>query len=87
MKIIRWNCRGLGSPHTIPSLKYLVRVYKSNILFLWETISIPNKTEELKYVLGYDCCFLLSANGVVVVLLYIGSQMLVVLFLIIPTIT
>jgi len=52
MKIISWNCRGLGSPHTIPSLKYLVRVYKPDILSLCETISTSNKTEELKYVLG-----------------------------------
>lgn len=63
MKIISWNCRGLGSPRTIPSLKYLVRVYKPNILFICETISITNKTEELKYILGYNCCFSVERQG------------------------
>jgi len=46
MKIISWNCRGLGSPRTVPSLKYLVRVYKPDILFLCETISISNRMLE-----------------------------------------
>jgi exonuclease III len=63
MKIISWNCRGLGSPRTIPSLKYLVRVYKPDILFLCETISTTNKTEELKYVLDFDCCFTVDRQG------------------------
>lgn len=63
MKIISWNCRGLGSPRTIPSLKYLVCVYKPDILYLCETISKSNKTEELKYVLGFDFCFTVNKQG------------------------
>jgi len=57
MQIFSWNCRGLGSPRTVSSLKYLVRVYKPNVLCLCETISTSNKTEELKYGLGFDSCF------------------------------
>jgi hypothetical protein len=30
MCIIGWNCRSVGSPHTIPSLKYLIRVWNKN---------------------------------------------------------
>jgi len=63
MKIISWNCRGLGSPRTTPSLKYLVCVYKPDMLYLCETISTSNKTEELKYVLGFDFCFTVNKQG------------------------
>jgi len=63
MKIISWNCRGLCSPRAIPKLKYPVRVYKPDVLFLCETIYISNKIENLKYGLGYDCCFTVNRQG------------------------
>jgi hypothetical protein len=63
MNIISWNCRGLGSPRTIPSLKYLVRVYKPDVLFLSETLCDSNKTEELRYLLCYDFCFTVNREG------------------------
>jgi hypothetical protein len=44
-------------------LKYLVRVYKPDALFLCETLCHSNKTEELRYVLGYDCCFTVNREG------------------------
>jgi len=63
MKIISWNCRGVGSPHTVPRLKYIVRVYKPDILYLCETITNSDKTEELRYVLGFDSCFTVNRQG------------------------
>ena len=41
----------------IPKIKFLVRYYKSDILFLCETIVQVNKIEEFRYLLGYDSCF------------------------------
>jgi exonuclease III len=63
MNIISWNCRGLGGPTTVPSLKYLVCVYKPDVLFLCETLSNSNKIEEFRYVLGFDYCFTVNREG------------------------
>ncbi|CAJ2647159.1 unnamed protein product [Trifolium pratense] len=63
MNIISWNCRGLGGPLAVPNLKYLVRVYKPDVLFLCETLSNSNKTEEFRYVLGFDYCFTVNREG------------------------
>jgi exonuclease III len=57
MNIISWNCRGIGSPSTIPNLKYLVRTYRPDGIILYETMTNYNKIEELKYALGFDNCF------------------------------
>jgi len=38
-------------------IKFLVRYYKPDILFLSETIVQVNKIEKFRYLLGYDYCF------------------------------
>ena len=53
----------MGNPCAIPNVKYLVRVYKPDVLFLCETISNSNKTAELKYVLGFEYCFTINRQG------------------------
>jgi exonuclease III len=57
MSLVAWNCRGVGSPSTIPDLKYLVRHFNPDLLFLSETLAHRNKIEELHFLLGYDTCF------------------------------
>lgn len=37
MKLLAWNCRGLGSPSTIPQLKESIRQSLSDVTFLSET--------------------------------------------------
>lgn len=37
MKIMSWNCRGLGSPSTVSQLKELLRLFKPELTFLCET--------------------------------------------------
>ncbi|WJX95852.1 hypothetical protein P8452_77121 [Trifolium repens] len=63
MNIISWNCRGVGGLRAVPSLKYLVRVYKPDELFLCETLSTSNKMEEFRCLLGYDSCFSVDCEG------------------------
>ncbi|XP_024640472.1 uncharacterized protein [Medicago truncatula] len=57
MSFVAWNCRGLGNLRVIPKIKFLVRYYKPDIIFLSETIIQVNKIEEFRYLLGYDSCF------------------------------
>lgn len=37
MKILAWNCRGLGKPHEVRALKQLLKVHSPDIVFLSET--------------------------------------------------
>lgn len=37
MKLLSWNCRGLGGPSTISQLKKLVRVSLPDVTFICET--------------------------------------------------
>ena len=63
MSILCWNCRGLGHPKAVPSLKDLIRVYKPDIFFLIETLSHSNKIREVCYLLGYDSYFTVDRDG------------------------
>jgi exonuclease III len=63
MSLISWNCRGLGSPNAIPDLKYLVRHFNPDLLFLTEMLVHRNKIEELRYLLGFDFCFSVDRIG------------------------
>jgi len=44
-------------------LKFLVRVYKPNIIYLFWTITTSIKTKELRYRLGFDFCFTVNRQG------------------------
>lgn len=57
MSVISWNCRGLGNPSAVPDLKYLVRHFSPDVLFLSETLVHRNKIEAFRYLLGFDSCF------------------------------
>ncbi|XP_058758104.1 uncharacterized protein LOC131631328 [Vicia villosa] len=63
MIVLSWNCWGLGNPSVVPNLKYLIRRYKPDVLFMFETISYSNKVEVLRYSLGFDCCFSVNRIG------------------------
>lgn len=63
MSILCWNCRGLGRPKAVPSLKDLIRVYKPDIFFLIETLSHSNKIRDVCYLLGYDFYFTVDREG------------------------
>jgi len=64
MSCIAWNCRGLGSPSIVPTLKYLVQTYKPEGIFLSKTMEALNKIEELKYLLSFDSFFIVDRFGI-----------------------
>lgn len=49
MKIISWNCRGLGNARAVRALGDLVKSHKPNILFLLETLSDGEKNKEVEF--------------------------------------
>lgn len=63
MSPIGWNCRSIGNLSVVPKLKYLVLYYKSDALFLSETLVHSNKTNEFRYFLGFDNCLVVIGNG------------------------
>ncbi|XP_042939567.1 uncharacterized protein LOC122274609 [Carya illinoinensis] len=63
MKIISWNCRGIGNPRTVQDLCLLTRENKANMVFLIETMSKASKLERLKRRLGMEGCFVVESVG------------------------
>lgn len=48
MKLISWNCRGLGNPTTVSELRQLLTVNYPNMLFLCETKSRTSKFDRIQ---------------------------------------
>ena len=63
MIILSWNCRGLGQPSAVPSLRDLVRCHKPDVVFLCETLSTSIRMEEVKRQLGFECCVVVDCQG------------------------
>ncbi|XP_041001144.1 uncharacterized protein LOC121246895 [Juglans microcarpa x Juglans regia] len=60
MKILSWNCRGLGNPQTVQNLLLLVKDKKSNMVFLMETKLVACKVEGINRRLGWEGCFVVD---------------------------
>jgi len=63
MIVLSWNCRGLGHPDAVPSLRDLIRHHKPDIIFLCETLCHANKIEEIRQSVGYEACFSVDREG------------------------
>ena len=59
MRIISWNCRGIGNPWSVRALHDMVRRWKPKIVFLMETKSKAKRMEKIKNKIGF-------ANGLIV---------------------
>jgi len=53
MKLIGWNCKGLGNPLTVLSLKALLAKEKPDLLFLMETKNVDAVLLRLKRSSGF----------------------------------
>jgi exonuclease III len=63
MRILCWNCRGLGSDATVGELRWLVRVHRPSLLFLSETKMRDNRVRSFMWSLGYSGCYAVSSVG------------------------
>ena len=55
MKILSWNCHGLGNQTTVDVLSHLVREKASNVLFLMETKQSVAEMRQIQADLPYCC--------------------------------
>ncbi|CAM8926103.1 unnamed protein product [Rhodiola kirilowii] len=63
MKILVWNCRGLGSSSAVRALQELIRVYRPLVVGIVESKSSSSRCEVVRVKLGFDCCFDVPARG------------------------
>ncbi|XP_071905749.1 uncharacterized protein [Coffea arabica] len=54
MRVLVWNCQGVGSPLTIPHLREVINLSSPNILFLCETKNRSKYMEKVKNILKFD---------------------------------
>uniref|UniRef100_A0A5B7BGF4 Endonuclease/exonuclease/phosphatase domain-containing protein n=1 Tax=Davidia involucrata TaxID=16924 RepID=A0A5B7BGF4_DAVIN len=63
MKILGWNCRGLGNPQTVRALRQLVKEEAPNILFLFETKTNQTRMEFIKSQIGFRNGVFVDSDG------------------------
>ncbi|KAK8335253.1 hypothetical protein V6Z11_A09G041700 [Gossypium hirsutum] len=63
MRIICWNCRGVGNPATVHDLKQLLVANDPDIIFLCETKSNANKFDSVRRKCRMEGCLAVNAEG------------------------
>jgi exonuclease III len=63
MKILSWNCRGLGNPRTVRDLCRLVKEKRPTMVFLMETILKKKKMERIRCKMGFDNMLVVDCIG------------------------
>jgi hypothetical protein len=63
MKILSWNCRGLGNPQTVQELRRMVNKKKPDMVFLMETKLNNKKMELIRIKLGFKNVFAVDSVG------------------------
>lgn len=63
MKILSWNCRGLGNPRAVRALGDLIKSFKPNMLFLIETLSEEVRIKKLCQKFGFENHWAVSCRG------------------------
>ncbi|TYJ17203.1 hypothetical protein E1A91_A09G036000v1 [Gossypium mustelinum] len=63
MRIICWNCRGVGNPATVRDLKQLLVANDPDIIFLCETKSNANKFDSVRRKCRMGGCLAVNAEG------------------------
>lgn len=63
MKILSWNCRGLGNPRAVQVLKDLVVSYKPLLIFLIETKCMQSRLDFVRALISFDGAFCVNVVG------------------------
>ena len=63
MKILSWNCRGLGSPPAVRALLRLIRLENPICVFLMETRLKSFEMEVIKQRCGFNSCLVVDCRG------------------------
>ncbi|XP_074288184.1 uncharacterized protein LOC141613350 [Silene latifolia] len=63
MKILSWNCKGLGNPLTVNTLRDWCWRECPNIVFVMETMISASRLEKIRNKCGFLSGFCLSSNG------------------------
>ena len=63
MKIISWNCRGLGNLCAVTTLSHIVRVQAPKVLFLMETKRSVTEMKQITNDLPYQGVFVVPSVG------------------------
>ena len=63
MKILCWNCWGIGNPQTVRALRRWSKIHCPDFVFVSETKLAGKDVENLKGRLGFDHAFGVSSTG------------------------
>jgi hypothetical protein len=63
MRLLCWNCRGLGTDATVGELRWLVKAHRPTLLFLSETKMKDTRVRNFMWSLGYSGCYGVSSEG------------------------
>jgi len=63
MKILSWNCRGIGNPATVRELRDFAKDNAPSVIFIMETQIAKYRVENLRYTLGFDYSFVVGSCG------------------------
>ncbi|XP_042950269.1 uncharacterized protein LOC122282381 [Carya illinoinensis] len=63
MKLLSWNCRGLGNSRTVQTLGFLIKEKGPDFIFLIETKLAGSRARNIACRFKYDCCVVVDAMG------------------------
>lgn len=63
IKVLTWNCRGIGNRHFLRAIKRLCAIHTPDILCLLETRSFSTNTEKIPVKLGFPHNFRVPSEG------------------------
>lgn len=64
MKILYWNCQGLGSPLTVQHLRALVAHERPNLVFLMEITNKESKVDKVRKSLNFSNFSIINPVGI-----------------------
>lgn len=63
MRLLSWNCQGLGNPYTVQELLLLIKEQEPTVLFLSETRLDSIGVERLRVTIKFDSAFCVPRRG------------------------